>query len=495
MLSARSLTVAMVAGLIVAGVVRSLGFLTYVGYTIGSPVQVLILEGSNVHFAWRAQQGLCVFPDADHYPYAVNLTGPVYFWVVGGLGRLLRADIAGLYTIGRSVSFACILLSAALLTVFLGCRYGRWAAVAGAAFACGAAPMVSFGIMVRPDMLAQLLGLAGFLLSGRPTRGALVGASVLLSLSFLTKQTAGVYLIAAAVALVWHDGQKGRAASLCLLTAAIVLAIVVALALSGEPHIVPCLLGQGATPWTLATLRLIGMVAVERAPDMFWFTLAGSVVWFAGPLRDRRWLSLALVLLSSAVVTSAKVGADVNYFLGLCFVEAVAVAVLCQAALRGAVRRSLVAAAILPGLLFVLPGQWYTAHTARLAYRNHRFLQTTAGRQWLAEYQQLLRLAEDPGAAMFSAADAVAAHQGRHAVMLDSCLFRLRVDAGKTDPAELIRRLQSHRFHYVVLAQDIRRHLDKAMYFRLPREVVAAVMQHYRLLGPPQAGFFVYVPR
>jgi hypothetical protein len=148
-----------------------------------------------------------------------------------------------------------------------------------------------------------------------------------------------------------------------------------------------------------------------------------------------------------------------------------------------------------PGLLFVLPGQWYTAHTALLAYRNHRFLQTTAGRQWLAEYRQLLRLAEDSGAAMFSAADVVAVHQGRHAVMLDSCLFRLRVEAGKTDPAELIRRLQSQHFRYVVLAQDIRRHLDKAMYFRLPREVVTAVMQHYRLLGPPQAGFFVYVPR
>ena len=77
--------------------------------------------------------------------------------------------MAGLYTIGRSVTFACTLLSVVLMVAFLGCRYGRWAAVAAAAFTCGAAPMVSFGIMVRADMLAQLLGLAGFLLSARPT--------------------------------------------------------------------------------------------------------------------------------------------------------------------------------------------------------------------------------------------------------------------------------------------------------------------------------------
>ena len=75
------------AGLLLAGVVRSLGFLTYVGYAIDSPLQVLILEGSNVHFAWRVQHGLCLYPDADHYPYVANLTSPVYFWVVGGLGR------------------------------------------------------------------------------------------------------------------------------------------------------------------------------------------------------------------------------------------------------------------------------------------------------------------------------------------------------------------------------------------------------------------------
>jgi hypothetical protein len=493
--SIATLAGALAAGLLVAGALRSVSYLTYAAYTISSPRQVLVLEGSNVYFAWRAQQGLTLYPDANHYPYAANLTGPAYFWTVGQLGRLAGADVAGLYFLGRLVSFACVLLGAALLAVCLGRRYGRWAAAAAAVFACGAAPMVSFGVMVRSDTLAQLLGLAGFLLSARPTRGALLGASALLSLGCLAKQTAIAYPIAAVVALVWHDRQFVRAAALGLLTAAIVSAIVAAAAFRGEPHIVPCLLGQGATPWTVAALWAVIKAMALRAPDLFWFAAAGSVVWFAGPLRNRRWLSLAIVLPAVAVVTCAKVGADVNYFLGLCFVEAAAVAALGHALLYVPARRRLAAAALVPGLLLLLPGQWYMAKTARQAYRDHRDLQTTAGRQWLAEYRELVRLAEDPGASMFSAADAVAVHQGTRAVLLDSCLFRLRVEAGKTDPAELIRRLQSRQFGYVVLTHNIHRHQDDTWYWRLPRGVVAAIVQQYRLLGPPQAGFFVYVPR
>src|SRR5262249_44793413 len=139
-----------------------------------------------------------------------NFFGPVYFALVGLLGRAAGADISSLFTIGRAVSFVSGLLTAAVLGAVLWRRYGRGAALVGALLSMGAAPMFGFSVMVRPDMMSETLGLGGFFLSGHRSRAGIVGSMLLLALAVLTKQTTVVFLAAAVLALIvdreWRRG-------------------------------------------------------------------------------------------------------------------------------------------------------------------------------------------------------------------------------------------------------------------------------------------------
>ena len=68
--------------------------------------------------------------------------------------------------------------------------------------------MIGFGVMTRPDMMADLLGAAGFFLACGLNRRWLPAAAVLLALGCLTKQTAGVWLLAAVLVLLCREGSR-----------------------------------------------------------------------------------------------------------------------------------------------------------------------------------------------------------------------------------------------------------------------------------------------
>ena len=122
----------------------------------------------------------------------------------------IGTDLDGLYVVGRVVTLASALLGTLGLGVYLGRRYGWGAGIAGAVFSLGTAPMNGFGLMARPDMMADTLGLFGFYLALRPRRVGHVSGIALLVLAVLTKQTAGVYLLAATSALL-AEGRWRRA--------------------------------------------------------------------------------------------------------------------------------------------------------------------------------------------------------------------------------------------------------------------------------------------
>ena len=140
-------------------------FAAYASTSVPSPWPTAHLEGASVHFAWRVQHGLDLYPNDADFPFVANLMGPCGFWLVGGLGRLLAADVPTLYLIGRMVSLACGIATAVLVGGYLTRRYGLLAGIVGAVFALGAAPMIGYAVMTRPDMLADLAGAAGFFLA------------------------------------------------------------------------------------------------------------------------------------------------------------------------------------------------------------------------------------------------------------------------------------------------------------------------------------------
>ena len=84
---------------------------------------------------------------------------------MGGLGRLLAADVPTLYLIGRMVSLACGIATAVLVGGYFDAPLWLTGRHRRCRVRAGAAPMIGYAVMTRPDMLADLAGAAGFFLA------------------------------------------------------------------------------------------------------------------------------------------------------------------------------------------------------------------------------------------------------------------------------------------------------------------------------------------
>ena len=158
--------------LLLLGAIRMVLYFATAATILPAPQESHNLEAKMVLLAYRAQQGLRLYPAWWDYPHVANVFGPVYSVLVGWLGRLLGADIRGLFLIGRAVSFGSGLLTTVILALWTARHYGRSAGLAAGVMSLGCEPMNGFTVMVRCDALADLLGIVGFLLSGGPRRGA-----------------------------------------------------------------------------------------------------------------------------------------------------------------------------------------------------------------------------------------------------------------------------------------------------------------------------------
>jgi hypothetical protein len=467
------------------------------------------------------QQGLPLYPSGEDYPYTTNYMGPCYFWAVGMLGRAMDADIPMLYRIGRLVSFFCGLAPAVIAGVYSYRRWGRAAGLAAAALGLGAAPMIGFGVMTRPDMLADLLGLAGFFLACRSGVRGLALAGLLLALACLTKQTAGAYAIAAVLALGLADGRRAQAMLLAAITGAVTIGALVLLALAGEPQAMASFLGQRMIPWDLKQQGAVLFLLARQSPDLLWLPVLGIGLWMSpqnlsqnhhSPVgqpgdveaangsatgsknRDRQLSILALVMLAAALVTIAKKGSDLNYFLGLRVVAAMGGGMLCQAALHTG-RRCLPAAKLMfVSLLCLIPSILQVGHAARSAYGDRVEAAGPHDDSELGHLQAYQRLAQDPNVRLLTDHDALAVYQGQDVPLLDAYLFRLRVTAGQLDPPELVDRIRARTFQYVVLSIDVDGTYDDICFWLLPESVADAIRSNYRLLRRDRP-FWVYVPR
>lgn len=479
--------------LIVVAVVRAAVYLAYALLEIPASDQPYTLEGASVYFAWCVQHGLPLYPEGLGPSYAVNYMGPCYFWIVGLIGRWLDADVYGLYVIGRVVTFVCGLGVAAIGASYVHRRYGRRAALAALVFGLGSAPMFWYGARTRPDMMADFLGVAGFFIAcGRNRWPGLLAAATLLAMSCLTKQSFGILWLAAAVlVLLTRQDSRQRALVLGGATAALVLAVVAILAVTTEPHVVSSLLGQGGMTFRPQQSLRIVMRWMDRSPEMVLFALVGCGLWIAGEHKDRTLLIATIVWLVGVVLTCAKVGSDLNYFIPLCVVEALAAGTLCVAALRATQHRLGWAAVTWTSVLAMAFSAGFAFHMASAAVERRVSDAGQTRRRQLAHYGQL---AQDPDVRLLTDSDRLAIHQGRRAVLLDVFLFRLEVEAGRRDPDRLIERLRSRWFQYVILNADASGVYDDQFFYTLPADVAAAVTANYRLQSS-DGGLFVYVPR
>lgn len=472
---ARALFLALMA----LGAVRTSLFVIYAALAWPLAGNVYYLEGASVHFAWRAAHRQALYPVADGEHAVSNLMGPVYFQSVGAVGRAVDAKIPALYRVGRGVTLLAGVLSTLALAAWIAWRDGWRVGLATGCFGLGSLPTLGFGAMVRPDMLADGLGLIGFLVvmgQGR-TVGRVALAAILFALAILTKQTAAVYALAALVGLL-VERRTADVARLALTSLLATTALGLA-TLGLDAQTWRSLVGQSQIPWSVtAWIELLGNL-LRFGPDLALAAgLAIGLLWLGRNDAEgqKPRLVLVIVLVGFGLITSLKRGADFNYFLSWRAVEMLAVAELARQVARAPVGRAgatVVASAAL--LLAMAPALLTTAGALRAVRHDRQLAQDRA-----SEFDSLRRLAQDRSVELLADSDDVAVYQGERAVFVDPYLFRVQVEQRLVDDQPLVRKLEKRRFDWLVLSVDPTRPVSEENLWRLPDRVRAAVVDHYQ---------------
>lgn len=455
--------------------------------TRSQPLEAYHLEGKMVHVAARTMAGALLYPDWRTADVEPNFYAPVYFWIVGRLGRLSGPSVESLFRWGRDLSLLSIVLASAVLAVALSRRCGPAAAVLAAVVSLGAYPAMIFSAVARPDPLADFFGIAGFLLA---CGGNVVFAAILLALAAFTKQTAIAFALAAVLARAHAAG--GRAAAPLALTFAAAMFAGVAVGTKGEPGLASGLLGHFSDPWSLSHWRQIAWRVVVASPDLLAVSLGGLYYWGRPSTRnpDCFWLCLALSL--SGWIGVAKLGSDLNYFLGLRLIEGALAADLWRAARNPASRR-LAPEAILATLLCLTIA--IGTFVALLVFSSNReqieVLASPRGRRYCATMRHFAEIASDPTRSIMTNSSYIAAFQGERAAFVDPYLFRLMVESGRRSTRDLRERIERGDFETIVLTHPAAESTGGS--FALPRELSEAVARHYVLTNAGD-GLFVYAP-
>ncbi|WP_152052371.1 ArnT family glycosyltransferase [Tautonia marina] len=491
-------------GVFLIALVRAGLFLGNAWFTVGNPLDVYHLEAQMVHLAWRVQHDRVMYPEWHNDPHVMNVFGPLYFLLVGGIGRLLDSDLDGLYRIGRLISLGSALLASLIVGVASGSRGGKGAGIFAGLLTLGAAPLYGFGVMVRADLMADTLGIAGFLLAvGRASRWRYALGAFLLVAAIFTKQTMGLYLIAAVLAAM-GTGRMRWGLTLAATAGAVTLAIIAAVTLTVEPLFARELFGAAETPILLTDWQRTLSRLWQLGPELPILALVGVVLWTVPRgLPERSLAVLAGVVLTGAIVLAMKSGSDLNYFLGLRLVAAMAGGAVWGWAVSlvrnpGPIRPGTAVLSIvgLVGLgASLLPSLDHSYAQYQSAQSIHGYF-STVGRPVLAQFRQIFELAEDPDIRLLTESGMVAAHQGDRAAFVDPWLFRILVETGKIEPAAIRERLESREYNYIITTKDLYDETDPydTYGFGLPPELAEAARRNYTFAGV-SAGLFLYVPR
>jgi len=475
------------------GAVRAIFLVLYTSYQLASPIETHPLEAEMVHLSWRVQTGLSLYPQWESYPHVANFFAPLYFWCIGCIGHVINANLRDLFLIGRVATVSFNLLTTLSLGAFLYQRYGGRAALMGTIVSLGPTPLYGFGVMVRPDVMADFLGIAGFLLSIQPRRRMVLLGGALLVAACLTKQTAGMYLLASLIA-TWLDPALRRFGWLLTGWTIVLLAIAVICIQIYEPHSLGCWFEEAHTPLQggLSTLQHL----LNSSPDLLITTGVGTIAWLWCRPREINLAVLAIVLLLVCLVTSAKLGSDLNYFLGLRSVEALALGKLWHASATFNGRRTYLAAGMLVLIaLSMFPSVHYAESQSMQKREQAAYLATPRGRAMIDRYYHVLQLADDPKVQILTDSGMFALRQRERAAFVDPWLFRMLVNTGRLDPAVIEGRLRSQAYDVVVLTSDIdsSKHRYEDYIFGLPERLVRVMRGRYKLVDY-EAGFCIYYP-
>lgn len=468
-------------------------------------IEIYHLESKMVHLAWRIQHGVRLYPDWQNYPHVANFFGPLYFALVGALGAIRDSSIHELYLIGRAVTIASVVAASGLLFEALRSRYGLFAALFGTLNAIGAGPLYGFGVMTRPDVFADFLGLAGFLVlvglhprtpGARPPRSSRFLAAMLMIAAILAKQTTAAYALAAALTLALNGHPRTATTWLAAVLGTIV-AIVLGITLLHEPNFGPSLLAEGRTPWDLRgwTFSLWRIVTLD--PEFLVLLGVGIALWATSPRAEIAPIVLTLVITGTAVVTLAKYGSDMNYFLGTRHAAAWAAAAFWHSAWSSTASRPRIAvilAATIPIIGLLTFSITHSLVQTEIAEGLNAFRVSPQGQAYQAAHQRIFEAAEDPGYKLLTDSGLIDIRQGERTAFGDPWLFRMLAETGQINTDKMRQWAESESYDQIITTKALEDPEYETYDFGLPMPIVEAARRHYLLVGV-EFGLFFYRPR
>jgi hypothetical protein len=463
--------------LFLAGLLRAVWYSIYTIIRIWLPSGDQFLESAMVHLAWRAQHGFRLYPDWESYPHVANFYAPLSFLITGLAGRALNTDIGGLYVVGRFVSVISVVATTVVIGLVSRRRYGVLPALFGMLLSLGVCPLFAAGVMTRPDALAEFLGLTGFFLAEGRGRRSGITAGVLLFLAAMTKQTALVYLAAAAYSM-YHEGRARRA---LILVAGVTTALLVTVAIVQrlfEPNFVRCLLGEARTPLRFQSWWKTVRIVATTDPELFVLIAAGLVLWTIGRKKQPGLTALALIVFTVTLVTVAKCGSGPNYFLGVSSVAALAGGALwfemTEPKSRPKAWQILAVVATGAGLLL-------STDAVSGYIRDARFEKTLLTDSYVHYFfDRVYHTAENSKGRLLTDIGTIDIRQGDRTVFADPYRFKLMVDEGQIDPRWVRKLIENQYYDLIITRMD----LFSDDYFRhdqgLPRPLVEEARLRYQ---------------
>ncbi|MGD1019193.1 MAG: hypothetical protein ABSA12_07720 [Verrucomicrobiia bacterium] len=289
--------------------VHLVGFLDFDG-------ELLSTDAESLYGLRCARDGGSPYHDFSHAPYAVTLYGPLFYVVPGTIARVLHASWIGTIVCGRLYTYLSW-LGVAVVIYALGRRIGCQgpAAVAGVLLWLSGTLASGWAVAYRPDATAILLALGALWVYQRGESARAVALTVaLLVAAFLHKQTAAVSVLLAIAITEIERRRFGRAVAVVGgWTICTIIAVAVTQWLSRGAFVknafeaVAVWAGSGQVWGFLREAMIRGMVVFAGA--------AMSYVLFRHEERLALLRRSFIVSVMLTLVTSAKAGAQLNYYL------------------------------------------------------------------------------------------------------------------------------------------------------------------------------------
>jgi 4-amino-4-deoxy-L-arabinose transferase-like glycosyltransferase len=305
-----------VAALLAHSLVR---LVEYYHWTITCPYEIEYGEGIVLQNAINIAHGRTLYNDFHTYPYVVATYPPVYP-LLSSIGIRLFGPS---FEFGRGISVLATLATALLIWLIMRRSVrARWAGPAAAVIFLAAPIICWWGTVMRVDMMAVFLGVAGLYCVIRGGRW-LIGAAALMTLAIYTRQSEVSPLAAGVVYLLWI-GQRRNAILLGAGCVAAVLALFAVLQMTSHGWFFQHIVVANRNFWDLKNLASLWRSTFLSWPFPFAAGVLGAVLALVpdrgssvpGERSAARPVNLLVLYFAFAMLvslTGGKIGATVNY--------------------------------------------------------------------------------------------------------------------------------------------------------------------------------------